>query len=461
VEIPAGEKVQRIIDMVSSRGAEFVELFFENSTVNSIRCEDGKIEKITSGIDRGIGLRAVFEGRTIYGYTNSFDESSLESLARKVSENVEGSARDPVQVPRKASSSEPSILVLPQNVSLEEKARYVAQADRAAREASGDISQVQVRYGDSLQEVAIFNSDGVFVEDRRHQIVFAVVAIAADGTNIQAANRSMGGTVGMELFDGSNHLAMAVEAAESAARMLRARSAPAGRMTVVLSSKAGGTMIHEAIGHGLEGDAIEKGLSIYSGRLGELVASEEITVVDDATLDGRRGSYAFDDEGTPSERTVLVEKGVLRGFMLDLMTAKKMGLKSTGNGRRESYRFKPIVRMSNTMITPGRHDPGEIISSVERGIYVVKMGGGQVETSSGDFVFKVSEAYLIEKGRVTEPVRGATLIGNGPQILKDIDMVGNDLGFDIGTCGKDGQHVPVADAQPTLRIPSITVGGEV
>jgi TldD protein len=232
-------------------------------------------------------------------------------------------------------------------------------------------------------------------------------------------------------------------------------------MTVVLSGRAGGTMIHEAIGHGLEGDAVFKGLSIYSGRLGEKIASDHVTVIDDATLEGKRGSYRFDDEGTPSQRTVAVEDGVLKGFLLDRRSAAKLGMEPTGNGRRENFRFRPIVRMSNTMIAPGEHDPEEIIAGVKSGLLVVRMGGGQVDTSSGDFVFKVAEAYLIENGRVTEPVRGATLIGNGPAVLETVDMVGNDIGFDIGTCGKDGQHVPVSDAQPTIRIPGITVGGEV
>ena len=220
-------------------------------------------------------------------------------------------------------------------------------------------------------------------------------------------------------------------------------------------------MIHEAIGHGLEGDAIFKNLSIYSGKLGEKIASEYVTVIDDATLEGKRGSFRFDDEGTAAQRTVAVENGVLTGFLLDRRSAMKLEMEPTGNGRRENFRFRPIVRMSNTMIAPGEHDPDEIISSVDSGLFVVRMGGGQVDTSSGDFVFKVSEAYLIEKGRVTGPVRGATLIGNGPAVLERIDMVGNDPGFDIGTCGKDGQHVPVSDAQPTIRIPAITVGGEV
>jgi TldD protein len=233
-----------------------------------------------------------------------------------------------------------------------------------------------------------------------------------------------------------------------------------GKMAVILSSDAGGTMIHEAIGHGLEADLAQQGLSVYSKKVGETVASSLITVVDDPTLPQRRGSYPFDDEGVASRRTILVEGGVLKGYLYDRLTALEDGVESSGNGRRESYQDKPIPRMSNTMILPGKMRPEEIVHSVEKGLFVKKMGGGQVNTVNGDFIFEVNEGYLIEKGSIGEPVRGATLIGNGPRVLKDIDMVGNDLGFGIGTCGKDGQGVPVADAQPTLRIPELVVGGQ-
>ncbi|VAX29821.1 TldD protein, part of TldE/TldD proteolytic complex, partial [hydrothermal vent metagenome] len=240
-----------------------------------------------------------------------------------------------------------------------------------------------------------------------------------------------------------------------------ARRAPAGRMPVVIASEAGGTMIHEAIGHGLEADLAGQGLSVYSEKLGQNVASSLITVVDDATLPNRRGSFRFDDEATPSQRTVLVDRGVLVAYMYDRLNALKEGKRSTGNGRRESYQHRPIPRMSNTFIAPGSDSPEEIIRSVQQGLLVKKMGGGQVNTVTGDFVFEVQEGYIIKDGLVGEPVRGATLTGNGPQILKSMDMVASDLGFAIGTCGKDAQGVPVSDAMPTVRIPEIVVGGEV
>lgn len=266
--------------------------------------------------------------------------------------------------------------------------------------------------------------------------------------------------MGFELFDLHPPEEVAEVATGRSLLMLSARKAPMGRMAVVISSEAGGTMIHEAIGHGLEADLTQQGLSVFSKKMGERVASSLVTVVDDPTLPQKRGSYAFDDEGVASQRTLLVEEGILKGYLYDRLTALKEGIPSTGNGRRESYHHKPIPRMSNTLIVPGKTKPEEIIRSVEKGLFVKKMGGGQVNTVNGDFVFEVSEGYLIEKGMITEPVRGAILTGNGPQILKEIDRVGDDLGFGIGTCGKDGQGVPVSSAQPTLRIPELVVGGQ-
>jgi TldD protein len=278
---------------------------------------------------------------------------------------------------------------------------------------------------------------------------------------VQTGYDAVGGLIGMELFDATSFESVAENAARRAVMMLSARKAPAGRMPVVLSSAAGGTMIHEAVGHGLEADLAQTGLSVYSGKRGQPIASPLITVVDDATLPGKRGSFRFDDEGSDAERTVLVDRGVLATFMYDRLTAMKDNARSTGNGRRESYKHRPIPRMTNTMIVPGQSDPAEILRSTPSGLFVKKMGGGQVNTVNGDFVFEVSEGYLIENGAIGEPVRGATLIGNGPQVLMSIDRVGSDLGYSIGTCGKDGQGSPVSDAQPTLRIPEIVVGGEV
>jgi TldD protein len=278
---------------------------------------------------------------------------------------------------------------------------------------------------------------------------------------VQTGYEPVGGNIGMELFDRTPLDRAAEIAVKRAVMMLTARKAPAGRMPVVLSSEAGGTMIHEAVGHGLEADLAQSGLSVYSNRIGDRIASSLVTVVDDATIAGKRGSFRFDDEGVDAEKTLLVDKGILKTFMYDRLTAMKDGARSTGNGRRESYKHRPIPRMTNTMIAPGNAEPGDILKGTPQGLFVKKMGGGQVNTVNGDFVFEVSEGYLIENGMIGEPVRGATLTGNGPQVLLSIDQVGSDLGFSIGTCGKDGQGSPVSDAQPTLRIPEITIGGVV
>ncbi len=460
-DLPAIEDIQDALQSLVGGGAEFAELFFESRLVHSILCEDMKIDKMSSGRDIGFGLRVITGDRTAYGYSNIIEKEEIFRLGEAVLGNLEkgsGTYRAPGEV---TSGTCGGIEIPTEYVALEEKIRLTLDSEKIARGVSAEITQVRVNYIDMVQEVRIFNSEGVAAGDDRRQLVFSVRSIAANGSDIQSAYRSVGGRRGFEFLDADTVRTLAVESGEGAIRTLHADRAPAGVMTVVLASEAGGTMVHEAIGHGLEGDSAQKGLSIYSGRKGEKVASEMITVVDDATISGARGSYNFDDEGEPAQRTVLVENGFLKCYLLDRKIARKEGLSSTGNGRRQDFRHRPIVRMSNTIIAPGSHEPGEIIESVKDGLYVVRMGGGQVDTSSGDFVFKVNEAYLIKNGKVTKPVRGATLIGNGPDVLGDIDMVGNDLGFDIGTCGKDGQHVPVSDAQPTLRIPGITVGGEV
>ncbi len=277
--------------------------------------------------------------------------------------------------------------------------------------------------------------------------------------SFQTAYEAIGGFCGFELFSDERVETFVKATVERLSGLLDAREAPMGTRTVVLASEAGGTMIHEAIGHGLEADLAMEGLSCYKGMLGQAIAGPLIDVVDDKTLPFRRGTYAYDDEGTASQRTVLVEKGILKNYLFDRFHAMKYNMPSTANGRRESYRFKPIPRMSNTLILPGKDDPGAIVKSVDKGLLVRKMGGGQVDTVRGDFVFEIQEGYLIESGQVGPMVRNATMMGNGPKVLKEIDMVGSDIGFGIGTCGKDGQGVPVADAQPTLRLPEIIVGG--
>lgn len=312
-----------------------------------------------------------------------------------------------------------------------------------------------------MQDICIATSEGTVAEDERIHTLAIVHIVASEGNVLQTGYEAIGGLTGFEIFDENPLDEIAIKVAHRALRMLTARKAPGGRMPVVIAAEAGGTMIHEAIGHGLEADLVQQGLSVYADKIGQRVASPFITIFDDSTLPEKRGSFRFDDEGVNSQRTLLVEEGILKGYMYDRLTAMKTGVQSTGNGRRESYKHRPIPRMTNTFIAPGSGRTEDIIRSVEKGFFVKKMGGGQVNTVTGEFVFEVSEGYLIEKGEIGEPVRGATLIGNGPEVLKSIDMVGNDVGFSIGTCGKDSQGVAVSDAMPTVRIPEIVVGGEV
>jgi len=466
VDIP----YQEILREVLREGGEFADLFFEQTHSVVITCEEDRIEKVVSGLDRGVGLRILFNRKTFYGFTTDLSTESLFNLARRISRSAKEGGEEKaialVQAKRPALSSPPvsgssyPIRKHPEKLSLEERVSVVKRANDVARKFDPRVQQVRVLYRDVNQRLSISNSEGLFVEGERVGTVFTVQVVSAKGDVVQTGYEPAGGTMGFELFDLHPPEEVAKVAARRSLLMLSARKAPMGKMAVVLSSEAGGTMIHEAIGHGLEADLAQQGLSVYSSKVGETVASSIINVADDPTLPQQRGSYPFDDEGVASQRTILVEGGVLKGYLYDRLTALEDGVESTGNGRRESYQDKPIPRMSNTMVLPGKMKPEEIVHSVEKGLFVKKMGGGQVNTVNGDFIFEVNEGYLIEKGSIGEPVRGATLIGNGPRVLKDIDMVGDDLGFGIGTCGKDGQGVPVADAQPTLRIPELVVGGQ-
>lgn len=454
--------IPKILKTSLKNGGDFADIFYEHVQPTSIVCEDGKIEKIISGIEVGVGLRVIYHTKTAYAYTNQLSNDGLFALADAVSSACQGEVfKKDISLVRKNPEISHSIKKLPQEISIDEKVALVKRASEVARSWDKRVRQVKVVYVDSVRKIAVANTEGGLVSEQRNTIMFLVQVVVAENDIIQTGYEPIGGVIGFELFDEHPPEKVAEIASTRALKMLQARKAPGGRMTVVLSSEAGGTMIHEAIGHGLEADLAQAGLSVYSGRIGEEIASSLVTVVDDATLANKRGSYAFDDEGVAAQRTILVEQGVLKGYLYDRLTAIKDNSLSTGNGRRESYQCRPLPRMSNTLILPGQMSPEEIVRAVPKGLFVKKMGGGQVNTVNGDFVFEVSEGYLIENGDIGEAVRGATLTGNGPKLLKEIDLVGNDLGFGIGTCGKDGQGVPVADAQPTLRIPEIIVGGEV
>ncbi len=452
----------KVIRAALKGGGEYADVYFEDTVNTSIVCEEDRIEKVITGRDRGCGIRVIANLKTYYAYTNDVSEAGLIEAASAVAAGVkDASPAGDVSLVKKQAAAGFDIKKLPSATPLEEKVAIVNRANRVAWGFDKRIRQVKVVYGDGFRRLAMVNSLGEWVTEERTGLVFLCNAVSKDNDVVQTGYEPVGGAVGLEVFDETPPEKVAEIAAARAIKMLGARRAPGGHMSVVLSNEAGGTMIHEAVGHGLEADLALQDLSVYSGKVGELVASPLITVLDDATIPFKRGSFFFDDEGTPAQKTVLVEKGVLKGYMHDRLSAMKAGVESTGNGRRESYHFRPIPRMTNTMIAPGETDPASIIKSLDKGLYVKKMGGGQVNTVNGDFVFEVTEGYLIENGEAGELVRGATLTGNGPEVLSKIDMVGSDLGFGIGTCGKDAQGVPVADAQPTLRIPEIVVGGDV
>ncbi len=451
--------IDKIFKNIFSQGGDYADIFLETKQSVNIVFENGKIEKVQSGMDTGIGLRLIHNLHTYYVFTNSLKEKSILKLAKDLSCIASDKEKTCNVFLQEKQGMLANSIIIPSGIPLEKKVDLISRADKFLSKYNKKIVQYKIVYGDSMQNVEIINSHGIFVKDSRVQSLFLVQTVAKKENILQTGYEPVGGAQGFEIFNNIDIENIAKISADRALNNLNAKKIEGGNMPVVLSNEAGGTMIHEAIGHGLEADIVNDGMSIYSkDKINEKVASEKITVVDDGTIPFKRGTQNFDDEGNQCGKNILVEKGILKGYMYDVLNALKDNCKSTGNGRRESFRFKPVVRMTNTYIERGTDEPKDIVKSVEKGLFVKKMGGGQVNTVTGDFVFEVSEGYEIYKGEIGEPVRDTTLIGNGPEILQKIDMVGNDLGFGIGTCGKDGQGVPVSDAQPTLRIPEIVVG---
>jgi TldD protein len=454
-------EINEILKNALNSGADFAELFWEQKETALINCEENRIERINSGLEEGVGIRTIAGENTSYAFTNDLSFARLLEVAQmagkgaqKQQEPLEIKAFHTPQAPLKLEIKKP-----PREIGTEKKVQIVLEANEAARQIDPRIRQVKVNYGDVQQKVTIANSEGVFVEDLRTRTRLSVHAIAAEGNLIQTGFQSLGGSQGFELLEENDPTQIAKRAAQRAILMLSAKPAPSGKMPVVLAGKAGGTMVHEACGHGLEADLVQKGLSVYAGRKGQEVASPLITVVDDGLLSGKFGTTCYDDEGTPCGKNVLIKQGVLENYMYDLKTAKQDDVQSTGNGRRESYQSRPIPRMRNTYIASGKTDSEKIIKETKEGLLVTAMGGGQVNTINGDYVFDVAEAYVIKDGEAVYPVRGATLTGNGPETLRLVEKVGKDLDFTIGICGKEGQGVPVSDAQPTMAIRELIVGG--
>ncbi len=465
--VPAGideSQLQQVLSTVMGHAVDSADLYFENSRFESWSLEDGIVKDGTYSIERGVGVRAISGEKTGFAYSDeiylpALNEAALSARAIAQS-GSRGSVQGWVQNPARERLYTPDQPF--DTLREEEKVALMEAIDAEARRQDPRVKQVMVSLAGSHKVVLVAASDGTFAADVRPLVRLSVSVVVEDGDRREQGSAGGGGRSGYTFFsDADRGLGYAREAVRQALVNLDARPAPAGTMQVVLGAGWPGILLHEAIGHGLEGDFNRKGTSAFSGRVGQKVASELCTVVDDGTLPGRRGSLNVDDEGTPSQCTTLIENGILKGYMQDKMNARLMGVKATGNGRRESYAHLPMPRMTNTYMLPGQQTPEEIIASVERGLYAVNFGGGQVDITSGKFVFSASEAYMIENGKVTYPVKGATLIGNGPDVLTRVSMVGNDLRLDegVGTCGKEGQSVPVGVGQPTLRIDGLTVGG--
>ncbi len=463
---PAGlneTDLERVLHQLMSHEVDNADLYFQSSRHESWSLEDGIVKSGTHSIDRGVGVRAVSGDKTGFAYSDEIVLPALTQAATAARTIARLGQEGRVQAwSRRGKQALYQPLDPIDTLTAEDKVALLQTLDAEARKLDPRVKQVMVGMAAVYDTVLVAGSDGTLAADVRPLVRLNVSVVAEHNGRREQGTSGGGGRVGYQVFlDGERGLGFAREAVRQALVNLEARDAPAGTMTVVLGPGWPGVLLHEAIGHGLEGDFNRKGSSAFSGRVGERVASELCTIVDDGTLADRRGSLNIDDEGTPSQCTMLIEKGVLKGYMQDKMNARLMGVAPTGNGRRESYAHLPMPRMTNTYMLAGEHDPQEIIASVDRGLYAVNFGGGQVDITSGKFVFSASEAYMIENGKVTYPVKGATLIGNGPDVLTRVTMVGNDLQLDtgVGTCGKEGQSVPVGVGQPTMRIDGLTVGG--
>ncbi len=452
----------RVLGTAVRSGADFAEVFAEDKRSTSAGLDDGRIEQVTSGRDRGAGIRVVKGDTTGFAHTADLTEGGLLAAAASAAAAASqggGGVRE-VALTRRQGTHVNTVERAPDEVPKALKVELLRRIDEAARSAGASIVQVSAGYGDSSRRILVANTDGVLAEDEQVRCLVRMSVVANGDAGMQTGFQSAGQTIGFEMFDSVDVEELARDAARMAITKLSARPAPSGSVPVVIKRGSGGVLFHEACGHGLEADLVAKGASVYRGKAGELVASPLVTLVDDGTMSTEWGAIGIDDEGHPSQYNVLIQDGVLTDYMWDYLRARKESRAQSGNGRRQSYMHLPMVRMTNTYVLNGTEEPDDIVRATESGVYVAKLGGGSVNTATGDFVFGMTEAYLIENGEITEPLREGNLIGNGPQVLRDIDLLGNDFAMgNPGTCGKDGQGVPVGDGQPTLRVKTMTIGG--
>ncbi|HTD96255.1 MAG TPA: metalloprotease TldD [Edaphobacter sp.] len=462
--------MERCLGEALSAGGDYADLYFESVTSTSLGIDESLVKSASQGISVGCGIRVLSGERTGYAYTDDLSSDRLLRAARTAALIASGPSKELMSGFRHTET--PSLYPVAgatSDAEIAAKLALIQRADKAARDYDPRITQVRAGFNDELRRILIAASDGTFASDTQPLARLNVFVIAKDGASTARGTSGGGGRVTMDFFEAAGGLGetdkspehFAREAARTAILQLGAVEAPAGEMEVVLGPGWPGVLLHEAVGHGLEADFNRKKTSAFAGLIGQQVASPKVTVVDNGLMPGRRGSINMDDEGNPTQETVLIENGILKGFLSDKLNSRLMGMPNTGSGRRESYHHIPMPRMTNTYMLNGEDMPEDIIKSVKRGLYAVNFGGGQVDITNGKFVFSASEAYLIEDGKVTRPVKGATLIGNGPEALKYVSMVGNDLALDegIGTCGKAGQSVPVGVGMPTVKLDRMTVGG--
>jgi len=455
------ELLHAVLRRALLRGGDFAEVYLEDRDALAIRLDDGRVDQALGGREAGFGVRLVDGSRTFYSHGDEVREQTLFAAADAVARAAAAHARTEVVDlgPVRGDVGKHPVRVPPETVDVRRKAALLRAGDEAARRVSSSIVQVSATYAETRQRVLVANSRGERVRDDRTRLRFVVSVVARRDGVIQTGYEALGASAGFEIIDERGAADIAVAAANKAVTMLDARPAPAGAMPVVLANGFGGVLFHEACGHGLEADTVAKGASVYAGKLGQRIAAPGVDAFDDGLLRNGWGSAAFDDEGTPTQRTQVIADGILCSFLYDRLEANKAGVRSTGNGRRQSFRHVPLPRMTTTYIAGGQATAEEIIAATPYGFYAKSLAGGQVEPASGAFVFGVAEGYLIEHGRVTAPLRGATLIGNGIEILNRIDMIAGDLEVKSGMCGKEGQGVPVGTGQATLRVSEMTVGG--